>query len=97
MLRIDHANILGSVVRDVPVAVPRMHVVHLVIAAPGTAAGQDALERFPELGIENGINYWVERGVGIAEPGEDLERLAADAGLAERRHDVHAEEGHPAN
>lgn len=97
MLRIDHAHILGSVVRDVPVAVPRMHVAHIVIAAPGTAAGQDALERFAELCIENRINDGVERGIGVAQPGEDLEGLAADAGLAECRHDIHAEEGNPAN
>lgn len=97
VLRIDHAHILGSVVRDVPVAVPRMHVAHIVIAAPGTAAGQDALERFAELCIENRINDGVERGIGVAQPGEYLEGLAADAGLAECRHDVHAEEGNPAN
>lgn len=97
VLRVDHAHILGRIVCHIAVAVPRMHVAQLVRAAPGVARRQDALEGLPKLRIEYRIDDGIERRIGVAQPGEDLERLAADAGLAERRHDVHAEEGHPAD
>lgn len=92
-----HDDVLGGVIRHVAVAVPGVDVTHLLAAAPRTPRRQDTLERLAELGVEDRVDDRVERGVGVPEPGQHLERLRSDAGLAERRDDVDAEEGHPAN
>lgn len=87
----------GRIIGYVPVAVARVHVAQLLGAAPQIPRRQDALERLAELGVEDRIDDRIERGVRVAQPRQDLERLAADAGLAERRHNVDAEERHPAD
>lgn len=93
---IEHARVFGSVVRHVPVAVAGMDVAQLVGATPRVATGQDALEGLPELGVEYRVDDRVEGRVRVAQPRQDLERLAADARLAECGHNVDAEERHPA-
>lgn len=95
--RVHHHHVLGGIVRDEAVAVPRMDVAHVLGAAPGIAHGQDALEGVAELLVEDRVDDRIEGRVRVAQPGEDLEGLAPDAGLAEGGRDVHAEEGHPAD
>ena len=97
VLRVDHARVLGRVVGHEAVAVARMHVAHFIAAAPRVAGRQDALEGLPELAVVDGVDEWIEHRVRVAQPREDLERLSADAGLAEGRHYVDTEEGHPAD
>lgn len=97
VLGIQHARVFGSIVRHVPVAVAGMDVAQLVGTTPRVATGQDALEGLPELGIEYRVDDRVEGRVRVAQPRQDLERLASDAGLAEGGHYVHAEERHPAD
>lgn len=92
-----HHMLAGRVIGYVPVAVARMHVAQLGGAAPQVARRQDALERLAELGVEDRVDDRIEGAVRVAQPREDLERLAADAGLAEGGHDVDAEERHPAD
>jgi len=95
--RVHHHHILGGIVRDEAVAVPRMDVAHILGTAPGIPHGQDALEGVAELLVEDRVDDRIEGRVRVAQPGEDLEGLATDAGLAEGGRDVHAEEGHPAD
>lgn len=59
--------------------------------------GQDAFKRLPKFGIEDGVDYGIEGRVGIPQPREYFEGYVGYAGLAEGRHDVYAEEGHPAD
>lgn len=59
--------------------------------------GQNALESLSELRVENRVNNRIERGIRIAQPREYLEGDVRDARLAEGRHDVDAEERHPAD
>lgn len=61
------------------------------------ACRQDAFKRLPELRVEDGVDDRVEGRVAVAEPREYLEGDVRDAGLAEGRHDVDAEERHPAH
>lgn len=74
-----------------------MHVAQLRAATPQPIDGEDALESRPELRVENRVDDRVEGRIRVAQPGEDLEGLTADTGLAEGGHDVHAEERHPAD
>lgn len=95
--RVHHHHILGGIVRDEAIAVPRMNVAHILGTTPRIAHGQDALEGVAKLLVEDRIDDRIEGRVRVAQPGEDLEGLSADAGLAEGGRDVDAEEGHPAN
>lgn len=70
--------------------------VALAEAPVGVVGGEYAAKRVAELGVEYGVDDGVERGVGVAEPREHLERGLGYARLAERRDDVDAEERHPA-
>lgn len=74
-----------------------MDVAHVLGTAPGIAHSQDALEGVAELLVEDRVDDRVEGRIRVAQPGEYLEGLAPDAGLAEGRCDVDAEEGHPAD
>lgn len=92
-----HTNIFRRVIGYVPVAVARMHVAQFGAAAPQPIDGEDALEGRPEFRVEYRIDDRVEGGIRVAQPRQDLERLATDAGFAKRGHDVHTEERHPAD
>lgn len=59
VVRVDHAGVLGRVIRDEAVTVAWMDVAQLIGAAPGVAAGQNALEGFPELCVE----YRIDDGI----------------------------------
>lgn len=91
-----HDHRLDAVIRDelvVDVEGDRL------VAAPaphGVVRGEDALERLPELRVEYRVDDRVEGRIGVTQPREDLERDLRYARLAERRHDVDAEERHPA-
>lgn len=74
-----------------------MHVAHVLGAAPRVLRRQYPLECLAKFRIENGVDDRIERRVRVAEPAQDFERLAGDARLAERRHNVDAEERHPAD
>lgn len=76
---------------------PRVDIAHLLRAAPGAPGRQDPLERLAELGVEDRVDDRIEGRVGVAQPGQHLERLRPDAGLAERGDDIYTEERHPAD
>ena len=56
---------------------------------------QDPAKRVPEVRVEDGVDDRVEGGVGVAEPGQDLEGEGRDAFLANAVDHVHDEEGSP--
>ena len=56
---------------------------------------QDPAKRVPEVRVEDGVDDRVEGGVGVAEPGQDLEGERRDAFLANAVDHVHDEEGSP--
>lgn len=58
---------------------------------------ENSLEGLAKLRVEDGVDDGVEGGVGVAQPRENLEGDVWDARLAEGRHDVDAEERHPAD
>lgn len=58
---------------------------------------EDSFECFTKFRIENAIDNWIECRVRVAEPRENFECCFTDTGLTEGRHDVHAEEWHPAD
>lgn len=73
-----------------------MYVAHILGTAPGIAHGQNTFEGVTELLVENRIDNRIEGRVRVAQPGEYLEGLSANAGLAKGGRDVHTEERHPA-
>lgn len=73
-----------------------MYVAHILGTAPGIAHGQNTFEGVAKFLVENRIDYWIEGRVRVAQPGEYLEGLSANAGLAKGGRDVHTEERHPA-
>lgn len=86
----------GAVIGDELVIVERNRLV-ATFAAGWVVSRQDSFERFAKFRVEDGVDDGVESGVGVAQPGEDLEGDVRDAGLAESCHDVDAEEGDPAD
>lgn len=58
---------------------------------------ENPFESFAELRVEYAVDDWVERRVGVAEPRKYFERRFTNAGLAEGRHNVDTEKGHPAD
>lgn len=74
-----------------------MHVAQLRGAAPQVPRRQNPFECVPEFRIENRIDNRIEGRIRVAQPRKNLERLAANARLAESRHNVDAKERHPAN
>lgn len=95
--RIHDHHILGGIVCNESIAISWMYIAHVLGAAPWIAHGQYALERIPELLVENRVDDWIESGVRVAQPGEYLECLAANAGLTEGSCNVDTEKWHPAN
>ncbi len=63
---------------------------------PRAPVCDDLVERVAELCVEDGVDDWVEGGVEVADPREDLERCLGDA-FAESLGYVCAEEGDPAD
>lgn len=55
------------------------------------------LKRLPEFRVENRVYDRVERWIRVAQPCEYLECDVWYTGLAEGRHNVYAEERHPAD
>lgn len=88
---------LSAVVGDELVSLVERHGLVAALAPLGIVRGEDALEGFAELRVEDGVDDGIEGGVGVAQPREDLEGDVRDARLAEGRHDVDAEERHPAD
>lgn len=43
---------------------------HHVVQRP-TPEEQNLLERFPEVPVQGGVDDWIEKGVGIAQPEEE--------------------------
>lgn len=91
-----HYQGLRSVVRDKFLVIKRNGFV-AALATRGVVSSEDPLERLPELRVEDGVDDWVEGGVRVAQPGEDLEGDVRDASLAESGDYVYAEEGYPAD
>lgn len=89
----DH--FLGCIICYVPVTVARMHVAHVLCTAPGAFRRQDTFECLPEFRVEYRVDDRIERGIRVAQPRQDFERLAANARFAEGGHNVDAEKRHP--
>ena len=57
--------------------------------------GEDPLECVSEICVEDRVDHRVERRVGVAEPGQDLEGQRRDALLADPVNYIHDEERGP--
>lgn len=92
---VHNDHILGRIVCDETIAVAWMYIAHILGTAPGIAHGQYTFEGVTEFLVENGINYWIEGRIRVAQPGKYLEGLATNAGLAKGGGNVDTKEGYP--
>lgn len=65
------------------------------IRSAGTT--ENAAERPAKVSVEDSIDDRIERRIGVAQPGDEVDQtFGAQAPIAERRRHVHYEEGEPA-